>query len=52
MAQSHGRSGLINTGTVLQSIKEEPVYSIVGGFHLWAGSSFTYALSRNKNDSY
>ena len=35
MTSGCGHSGLINTGTVLQSIKEEPVYSIVGGFHLW-----------------
>lgn len=36
-----GHSGLINTGKVLQSIKDEPIYSIVGGFHLWQADSET-----------
>lgn len=41
MTSGCGHSGLINTGTVLQSIKEEPVYSIVGGFHLWRAEQQT-----------
>ena len=41
MTSGCGHSGLINTGNVLQSIKREPVYSIVGGFHLWRASQVT-----------
>ena len=41
MTSGCGHSGLINTGTVLQSVKEEPVYSIVGGFHLWRAEQKT-----------
>ncbi len=41
MTSGCGHSGLMNTGTVLQSIKEEPVYSIVGGFHLWRADQKT-----------
>lgn len=36
-----GHSGLINTGKVLQSIKDEPIYSILGGFHLWQADNET-----------
>jgi len=35
MMSGCGHSGLINTGMKLQSIRDRPVYSIVGGFHLW-----------------
>ncbi|NDH42089.1 MAG: MBL fold metallo-hydrolase, partial [Gammaproteobacteria bacterium] len=41
MTSGCGHSGLINTGKVLQSIKDEPIYSIVGGFHLWQADSET-----------
>ncbi len=41
MTSGCGHSGLINTGNVLQSIKREPVYSIVGGFHLWRANQVT-----------
>jgi 7,8-dihydropterin-6-yl-methyl-4-(beta-D-ribofuranosyl)aminobenzene 5'-phosphate synthase len=41
MTSGCGHSGLINTGNVLQSIKREPVYSIVGGFHLWRADQAT-----------
>jgi 7,8-dihydropterin-6-yl-methyl-4-(beta-D-ribofuranosyl)aminobenzene 5'-phosphate synthase len=41
MTSGCGHSGLINTGNVLQSIKKEPVYSIVGGFHLWRANQVT-----------
>ena len=41
MTSGCGHSGLINTGNVLQSIKKEPVYSIVGGFHLWRADQVT-----------
>jgi 7,8-dihydropterin-6-yl-methyl-4-(beta-D-ribofuranosyl)aminobenzene 5'-phosphate synthase len=41
MTSGCGHSGLINTGKVLQSIKDEPIYSIVGGFHLWKADSET-----------
>ena len=42
-----GHSVLINTGTVLQSIEDEPIYSIVGGFHLWQADTET--LNRTAN---
>ena len=35
MTSGCGHSGLMNTGEALQNIKPEPVYSILGGFHLW-----------------
>ena len=41
MTSGCGHSGLINTGKMLQSIKDEPIYSIVGGFHLWQADSET-----------
>ena len=41
MTSGCGHSGLINTGKVLQGIKDEPIYSIVGGFHLWQADSET-----------
>jgi len=41
MTSGCGHSGLINTGKVLQSIEDEPIYSIVGGFHLWQADSET-----------
>lgn len=41
MTSGCGHSGLINTGKVLQSIKDEPIYSILGGFHLWQASTET-----------
>ena len=41
MTSGCGHSGLINTGKVLQSIKDEPIYSIVGGFHLWQAGNET-----------
>ena len=41
MTSGCGHAGLINTGNVLQSIREEPVYSIVGGFHLWRADQVT-----------
>ncbi len=47
MTSGCGHSGLINTGKVLQSIKDEPIYSIVGGFHLWRANSET--LNRTAN---
>ena len=47
MTSGCGHSGLINTGKVLQSIKDEPIYSIVGGFHLWQADSET--LNRTAN---
>ena len=39
MTSGCGHSGLINTGKVLQKVTDAPVYSIVGGFHLWRASS-------------
>jgi 7,8-dihydropterin-6-yl-methyl-4-(beta-D-ribofuranosyl)aminobenzene 5'-phosphate synthase len=47
MTSGCGHSGLINTGKVLQSIKDEPIYSIVGGFHLWQAGIET--LDRTAN---
>ena len=47
MTSGCGHSGLMNTGKVLQSIKDEPIYSIVGGFHLWQADSAT--LDRTAN---
>lgn len=47
MTSGCGHSGLINTGKVLQSIKDEPIYSIVGGFHLWQADNET--LDRTAN---
>ena len=47
MTSGCGHSGLINTGKVLQSIKDEPIYSIVGGFHLWQAD--TEILNRTAN---
>ena len=47
MTSGCGHSGLINTGKVLQSIEDEPIYSIVGGFHLWQASNET--LNRTAN---
>ena len=47
MTSGCGHSGLINTGKVLQSIKDEPIYSIVGGFHLWQAGTET--LDRTAN---
>jgi 7,8-dihydropterin-6-yl-methyl-4-(beta-D-ribofuranosyl)aminobenzene 5'-phosphate synthase len=47
MTSGCGHSGLINTGKVLQSIKDEPIYSIVGGFHLWQAGNET--LNRTAN---
>ncbi|MDG2461595.1 MAG: MBL fold metallo-hydrolase [Luminiphilus sp.] len=47
MTSGCGHSGLINTGNVLQSIKDEPIYSIVGGFHLWRADNDT--LDRTAN---
>ena len=41
MTSGCGHSGLINTGKVLQSIEDEPIYSIVGGFHLWQADTET-----------
>ena len=41
MTSGCGHSGLINTGKVLQLIEDEPIYSIVGGFHLWQASNET-----------
>ncbi|WP_435213815.1 MBL fold metallo-hydrolase [Luminiphilus sp. nBUS_16] len=38
MTSGCGHAGLINTGEVLQEIKDAPIYSIVGGFHLWRAS--------------
>ena len=39
MTSGCGHAGLINTGEVLQEIKDAPVVSIVGGFHLWRASN-------------
>ena len=39
MTSGCGHSGLINTGKALQKVIDAPVYSIVGGFHLWRASS-------------
>ena len=47
MTSGCGHSGLMNTGKVLQSIKDEPIYSIVGGFHLWQADNET--LDRTAN---
>ena len=47
MTSGCGHSGLINTGKVLQSIKDEPIYSILGGFHLWQADNET--LNRTAN---
>ena len=47
MTSGCGHSGVINTGKVLQSIEDEPIYSIVGGFHLWQADSQT--LNRTAN---
>ena len=41
MTSGCGHSGLINTGKVLQSIKDAPIYSILGGFHLWQADNET-----------
>ena len=41
MTSGCGHSGLMNTGKVLQAIKDEPIYSIVGGFHLWQADGAT-----------
>ena len=41
MTSGCGHSGLINTGKVLQAIKDGPIYSIVGGFHLWQADNET-----------
>jgi 7,8-dihydropterin-6-yl-methyl-4-(beta-D-ribofuranosyl)aminobenzene 5'-phosphate synthase len=41
MTSGCGHSGLINTGKVLQSIKDAPIYSILGGFHLWQADTET-----------
>ena len=47
MTSGCGHSGLINTGKVLQSIKDAPIYSIVGGFHLWQAGNETLDRSAN-----
>ena len=41
MTSGCGHAGLINTGKVLQTIQEAPIYSIVGGFHLWQADTAT-----------
>ena len=47
MTSGCGHAGLINTGKVLQSVEEAPIYSIVGGFHLWQADTAT--LDRTAN---
>lgn len=41
MTSGCGHSGLMNTGEVLQGIEDAPVFSILGGFHLWKASQST-----------
>jgi len=41
MTSGCGHAGLMNTGEVLQNIEDAPVYSIMGGFHLWRADSST-----------
>ena len=41
MTSGCGHSGLINTGKVLKAIEDAPIYSIVGGFHLWQADAQT-----------
>ena len=41
MTSGCGHSGLMNSGEVLKRIEDAPLYSILGGFHLWRASTTT-----------
>jgi len=41
MTSGCGHAGLMNTGEALKKIKDAPIYSIMGGFHLWQAENST-----------
>ena len=41
MTSGCGHAGLMNTGEALKKIKDAPIYSIMGGFHLWKAENST-----------
>ena len=41
MTSGCGHAGLMNTGEALKRIKDAPIYSIMGGFHLWKAENST-----------
>ena len=47
MMSGCGHSGIINTAMKLQSIKNEPVYGAIGGFHLFKASDNTISTTAN-----